>query len=52
MWPFESMMVELFMEWLSGEKADGLGYGGLEEPSIFGVGGTVGWKGLAEGEEC
>ena len=48
---FEGVVVALFVEGLDGEEADGLGYGGLEEPAIFGVGGAVGWEGLAQGEE-
>ena len=48
---FKGVVVALFMEGLGGEETDGLGYGGLEEPAVFGVGSAVGWKGLAEGEE-
>lgn len=46
------MVIALFVEGLGGEETDGLGYGGLEKPAIFGVGGAVGGEGLTEGEEC
>ena len=49
---FEGVVVAFFVKGLGGEKADGLGNGGLEKPAIFGVGGAVGRECLAEGEEC
>lgn len=48
----EKIVIALFVERLGGEQTDGLGYGGLEKPAIFRVGGTVGGEGLTEGEEC
>ena len=38
-------------EGLAGEKADGLGHGGLKGPSEWGVFGAVGWEDLTVVEE-